>query len=242
MAAGIADRGTAPGTAEAGIARAGTGDLGTADLGTAEGGIAEAGIAGAEGSAVGIAVGGTAVIRSARTARSARLALSVRLANPAARAAVQAAGPVGRVEPVLIQVHPRAGLTRPAEGPSSPRSDLTNDALLAAGDPRWTVAPALRTHAPCSGSAGSSRHRRPDRTARRKNPRGALQNSRLLPVATEMVRAGQNLGTPGWVKYHNAELNQMTVRSTASSPPSTGSAHPGRPRSRRDSILAANAP
>ena len=54
--------------------------------------------------------------------------------------------------------------------------------------------------------------------------------------------AGHHSGTPDWVKYQNAELNQTTTSSPASSPPSTGRAQPGSPRSRSASILAAKTP
>jgi hypothetical protein len=53
---------------------------------------------------------------------------------------------------------------------------------------------------------------------------------------------GHHSAAPGWVKYQKAEENHTTVSRAVSSPPSTGSDQPGSPRSRSDSIFAANAP
>ena len=52
----------------------------------------------------------------------------------------------------------------------------------------------------------------------------------------------QKIEAPETVKNHSAELNQTTVSATASAPPSTGSVHPGNPRSRSASIFAAKMP
>ncbi len=145
------------------------------------------------------------------------------------------ANPVGHVAPWVIQVPAHPGSTA---GPASQSSDPTS-AIPAAGQGRHPAAWV----APAWGSVESGRPRclADAAAANRGNPRAARLNSQLLPTSTDND-AGQNLGCPDCVKYQNAELNQTTVKITASSPPSTGSTQPGRPRNRKDSILAAKAP
>ena len=136
---------------------------------------------------------------------------------------------------------------RAGRDPTSPPSNRTSDAPANARDLMRASAPRAESPVgavgPGSRSAGSGRPlRRPDGAAAiPRNLQVARLTARLLLIAVGET-SGQNLGTPGLVKYQKAELNQMTVKSTASSPPSTGSTHPGSPRNRRDSILAANAP
>ena len=72
----------------------------------------------------------------------------------------------------------------------------------------------------------------------RQDQAAARWNSRLL----QGFGGVHHSETPGRVKNQKAEVNQIIVNSAASRPPSTGSAHPGIPRSRSDSIFAAKTP
>ena len=71
---------------------------------------------------------------------------------------------------------------------------------------------------------------------------GAGGGSRRRRVVIRVAGRAHRSGTPGCLKYHNAEPNHSATSTTASSPPSTGNAQPGSPRTRRASILAAKTP
>ena len=120
------------------------------------------------------------------------------------------------------------------------------DAPVLAAPKMWPRRSAVRTRMPRPAtsrrrvrrSAGCAPAVGRPRPVTDRNRRAGRLGSRLL----QFVEEAHHNGTPGWVKYQKAELNHTTVNTAASSPPSRGSAHPGRPLSRSDSIFAANTP